>query len=186
MPWSNVFNGATFQEMHSRNVALSNAFIPVERKLFCEADICLIQIQFPFRDHIQISSLILSKFKWINELLFPLKLSKILWCFKGNGSWLINLNSLNIRSEIWIWSLTFCPDFPRAHCYFRVWISSIPRFNQPVLLPNKLLSFKPLALHKKWSFSLKISSVNVTKSADLVTFIEEILNGKLHFFVQCQ
>ena len=33
------------------------------------------------------------------------------------------------------------------------------------------------ALHKKWSFPLRISSVNVTKSA--VT--EEILNGKLRF-----
>ena len=35
-------------------------------------------------------------------------------------------------------------------------------------------------LHKKWSFPLRISSVNVTKSAgNLVTFTEEILNGKL-------
>ena len=34
-------------------------------------------------------------------------------------------------------------------------------------------------LHKKWSFPLRISSVNVTKSA--VTFTEEIFNGKLHF-----
>ena len=39
-------------------------------------------------------------------------------------------------------------------------------------------------LHEKWSFPWKISSVNVTKSAvswGLVTFTEEILNGKLHF-----
>ena len=47
-------------------------------------------------------------------------------------------------------------------------------------------------LHKKWSFPLRISSVNVTaenaghagnlqKNADLVTFTEEILNGKIHF-----
>ena len=39
-------------------------------------------------------------------------------------------------------------------------------------------------LHKKSSFSLRISPVNVTKSAgksDLVTFTGEILNGKLHF-----
>ena len=37
---------------------------------------------------------------------------------------------------------------------------------------------------KKWSFQLKISSVNVTEPqfpADLVTFTEETLNGKLHF-----
>ena len=48
------------------------------------------------------------------------------------------------------------------------------------------------SLHKKWSFPLRISSVNVTKSAffcrfpafpafSAVTFTEEILNGKLHF-----
>ena len=39
-------------------------------------------------------------------------------------------------------------------------------------------------LHKKSSFPLRISSVNVTKPqfpADLVTFTEEILNGKLQF-----
>ena len=39
-------------------------------------------------------------------------------------------------------------------------------------------------LHKKWSFPLRISSINLTKSAgncDLVTFTEEILHGKFHF-----
>ena len=37
-------------------------------------------------------------------------------------------------------------------------------------------------LHKKkWSFSFKIFSVNVTEADDLVTYTEEILNGKLHF-----
>ena len=35
------------------------------------------------------------------------------------------------------------------------------------------------SLHKKWSFPLQTSSVNVTKSA--VTFTEEICNEKLHF-----
>ena len=42
------------------------------------------------------------------------------------------------------------------------------------------------ALHKKWSFSLRNSSINVTKSAGycgLVTFTDEILHRKLHFFV---
>ena len=36
---------------------------------------------------------------------------------------------------------------------------------------------------QKWSFPLRISSVNVTKSetADLVTFTEEFLHGKLRF-----
>ena len=38
-------------------------------------------------------------------------------------------------------------------------------------------------LHKKWSFPLRIFSVNLTKSAgsaDFVTFTEAIRNGKLH------
>ena len=49
--------------------------------------------------------------------------------------------------------------------------------------------FEETALHKKQSFPLRISLVNVTKSAkktvELVTFNEEILNGKTSFFVQC-
>ena len=36
------------------------------------------------------------------------------------------------------------------------------------------------SLNKKWSFPLKISSVNVTKSA-LILFTEEVCNGTLHF-----
>ena len=42
---------------------------------------------------------------------------------------------------------------------------------------------KILTLHKKWSFPLKTSSVrpNPQKIADLVTFTEETLHGKLHF-----
>ena len=43
-----------------------------------------------------------------------------------------------------------------------------------------------LTLHTKWSFPLRMSSVNVTKSqetADLVTFTEEILTSKTLFFV---
>ena len=36
-----------------------------------------------------------------------------------------------------------------------------------------------LALHEKSSFPLRISLVNV----NFFTFTEEILNGKLHFFV---
>ena len=37
---------------------------------------------------------------------------------------------------------------------------------------------KILALHKKWSFPLRISSANVK---DFFTFTEEVLIGKLHF-----
>ena len=45
----------------------------------------------------------------------------------------------------------------------------------PTLLSKMNLPDRPL--HKKRSFQLRISSVNV----DLVTFSEEIFNGKLHF-----
>ena len=40
-----------------------------------------------------------------------------------------------------------------------------------------------ISLNKKWSFPLRISSVNVTKSAVSCrfTFTEDIFNGKLHF-----
>ena len=41
----------------------------------------------------------------------------------------------------------------------------------------------PNTLHKKWTFPLRFSSVNVT---NLVAFTEGILNEKLHFFVQWQ
>ena len=40
------------------------------------------------------------------------------------------------------------------------------------------------ALHKKWNFPVRISSVmwsNQQETACLVTFTEEILKGKLHF-----
>ena len=46
------------------------------------------------------------------------------------------------------------------------------------------LVIKLIELHKKWSFPLRISSVNGTNPqfpADLVTSTEEILNGKFHF-----
>ena len=51
-----------------------------------------------------------------------------------------------------------------------------------ILVKQMLKELQPL--HKKWSFPLRISSVNVTKSAvssGFVTFTEAILNGKLHF-----
>ena len=47
------------------------------------------------------------------------------------------------------------------------------------------IQLNSIIVHKNWSFPLRISSVNVTKSAGnhrkLVTFTEEILNGKLYF-----
>ena len=49
---------------------------------------------------------------------------------------------------------------------------------------NIRVKFSQYSLHKKWSLPLRISSVNVTKSAGncgFSTFTEEILNGKLQF-----
>ena len=53
----------------------------------------------------QISLLILSEFMRIHQLLFPLKSLKNHWFsddFRGNTSQLIHLNSLNLRSKIFI------------------------------------------------------------------------------------
>ena len=49
-----------------------------------------------------------------------------------------------------------------------------------------ILSNTKKTLHQKRSFQLRISSVNVIKSAEnlLKKFTEEILNGELSFFVQ--
>ena len=59
-------------------------------------------------------------------------------------------------------------------------------------IPEKIFTGKNISswlgtqrsLHKNWSFPLRISSVNVLNPQfpeDLVTFTEEILNGRLHF-----
>ena len=57
-----------------------------------------------------------------------------------------------------------------------------------ILIPTYskiLITFasKKSSLHKKWRFPLRISTINMTKSAtaDLVTFTEEILIEKLYF-----
>ena len=59
-------------------------------------------------------------------------------------------------------------------------------FLLPIFYLN--VSVKIWTLHKKWSFPLRISSINVTKSPGNCgfghTFTEEIRNGKLHFFIQ--
>ena len=52
-----------------------------------------------------------------------------------------------------------------------------------VINPSK--TRRCFTLHKQWSFPLRISLVNVTTlqfPVDLVTFTEEILNEKLHFY----
>ena len=83
-------------------------------------------------------------------------------------------------------ALTKCYQFPRF-----VFFCNFPKFRSIKTLDSWLpLNRKPpfyfyvLALHKKWSFPLRMSSVNATKSAGncrLVTFTEEIFDRKLHF-----
>ena len=56
--------------------------------------------------------------------------------------------------------------------------------NHVYMLPYVVYLAYVYTLHKNWGFPLRISSVNVIKllfTADLVTSIKEILNGKLHF-----
>ena len=62
-----------------------------------------------WRDHLQISLLILRKFKQINRLIFPLESSenqRFANNFRRNRSYVICLKTLNIRSKIWRQSLT--------------------------------------------------------------------------------
>ena len=74
--------------------------------------------------------------------------------------------------------LHFCPDFlekrldKKAMINFKIYHVTDWTINNYNTLPN-------ISLYKKWSFLLRISSV----TADLVTVTEEILNGKLHFFL---
>ena len=65
-----------------------------------------------------------------------------------------------------------------------MWLTDLSKDFCFIPLDLIIVKLKAYALHKKWSFPLRISSVNVTKSqetADLVTFTEEILDGKVHF-----
>ena len=65
---------------------------------------------------------------------------------------------------------TFTDSYNRLCCQFLKYL----RLN---LIPEVLTVKRSFSLHKKWIFPLRISSVNVTKSA--VSW--KNLNGKLHF-----
>ena len=61
-----------------------------------------------------ISPLILSEYKWIKQVLFPLKSSENIWFsddFRGNRSQFINLNSVVIRTSANIFSEHFSKQF---------------------------------------------------------------------------
>ena len=102
----------------------------------------------------------------------------------------------NSKKKIFILSLiSYSINKPKVYMLFTSKIkvnctrkTSCPQCLRPssigFLQMISLNKFAGYSLHKKWGFPLSISSLNVTKSAgncDLVTFTEEILNGKLHF-----
>ena len=66
-------------------------------------------------------------------------------------------------------------SFAPSQMFYRVLSTSMHGYAQ--------ILQQPLSVHctKNESFSVWISSVNVKKATDLLTFTEEILNGKLNF-----
>ena len=56
--------------------------------------------------------------------------------------------------------------------------------SSPLNAGNKATEFKVINRTATLEF-IKLASLHKKLPADLVTFTEEILNGKLHFFVQC-
>ena len=96
-----------------------------------------------------------------------------------------------------LWPLSMWQTFDVITCYrlesVTVWLFRdilgsndsgcvLKTSNLYFILAFDFSKFQKTTQHKKWSFPLRISSVNVTKSAaDLVTFTEETLNGKVHF-----
>ena len=74
------------------------------KKTSIEKNICSC---WQVRDRLQISLLIWLEFKWIDYLLFPPEVIRKPIVFWGNESYLIHLNSLNIRNGIGKWSLSW-------------------------------------------------------------------------------
>ena len=56
-----------------------------------------------------------------------------------------------------------------------------------VMRMHDFSNFEIFTLHKKWCFSLILQKIwpNLKFPAGLITFTEEIVNGKLDFFLQC-
>ena len=70
----------------------------------------------------------------------------------------------------------------------RIWICS-PKKILMTLMWTHFMKFNYITLHKKWSFPLRIFSVNETKSAGICGFGHVCLRNpswKTSFFVQCQ
>ena len=96
--------------------------------------------------------------------------------------------TFQLRSVSFNWDSTVTQNFfngPAAHIFsFPAWTN----IKKPSCFNVKHKQGAWLSLHKKWRFPLRISSVNVTKSAVscyLVTFTVELLNGKFDFCFLC-
>ena len=102
------------------------------------------------------------------------------WTVLLNG-WVFVYELSDGRFESCCWHLNFW------YCAFSYEIitklrSKYSSCNRPQFTESWLIHDN--SLHKIWRFSLRISLVNLTKSAvscNLVTFTEEIRDGKLHF-----
>ena len=97
---------------------------------------------------------------------FP-KLSNFLryYCTSFGNSWGNSCTMFYTKYQVLLylwWSLKFLKCFKVPKCYVH--------------------DFLRIHCIKKWGLHFRISSVNPQKT--LVTFTQEILNGKLHFFVQ--
>ena len=99
-------------------------------------------------------------------------------CKSKEGSGLSQRTWTDVKMELWTafyaFFLTFSGEILCLPHYKVLGISGLKL--------SALLHWQPfwdVTLHKKWSFPLSISSVNVTKSAG--TFTKEILHGKFHF-----
>ena len=119
--------------------------------------------------------------------------------------WTFQIHSLAkfkmIRSAKWIWKKSSFERQEKKYTINEIWkklkreiriyyVRNATKRNANAtqrnnwLITGKFVFFLKMTLHKKWSFPFRISSVNVNnpqETADLVTFTEEILNGKLHF-----
>ena len=104
-------------------------------------------------------------------------------CFANSKFWYITFTFREVIMKFDYNSANLTTAFSHFRFYHFVFLTSKIKISPGIrkYVPDKML---PNSLHKNWSFLLGISSVNVAKSpgnCGLVTFTEEILNGKLHF-----
>ena len=103
---------------------------------------------------------------WLDDFIGTWYIKKL---YRGNNSNCDNSSKIRFLMKLgrtWFW------------VYKNVWLYDLCFYQYFIL-----------AMYKKWGFPLRVSSVNVTRSAwtaDLVTFTEEFLNRRFLFFAQCR